>query len=193
MPRPEFIMELAKPQSPLPKALVYVFAEAGQGEREAAVEALFDGAGVKQALAVRRHVARALPQPRLQLIARRLLAGARVHGAHKRQVILGQLGNGGIVDTGGQDLARQAGAAAHVLLADRRAQPGGVPRAVPDKLEHVREAVDLPHRFGERVVVDSLAAAFDRQAERLFDVVAGDRSQIVAKRAGCSSCSVAVL
>lgn len=48
------------PQKPLPEALVYVFAEAGQGEREAAVEALFDDAGVEQALAVRRHVARAL-------------------------------------------------------------------------------------------------------------------------------------
>lgn len=55
MPQLEFIMELAKPQSPLLKVLVYVFAEAGQGEREAAVEALFDDAGVEQALAVRRH------------------------------------------------------------------------------------------------------------------------------------------
>ena len=55
MPRPEFIMELAEPRSPLPEAVVYVFAEAGQGEREGAVETLFDDAGVEQALAVRRH------------------------------------------------------------------------------------------------------------------------------------------
>ena len=46
--------------------MVYVFAEAGQGEREAAVEALFDDAGVEQAL---RYVD--TPTLRLGLLAKR--------------------------------------------------------------------------------------------------------------------------